>query len=194
MEFGLRSGPDIRVNVGYGVNKVNSSMQLTRAADYGVRVMIALAGMPDGGRESLGGLAGATGAPESFLSKVLQALTRAGLVSSWRGLGGGFEMSQGGRNATMRAVIEAIDGPIVLNVCLDDGRECARAACCPAHPVWVQAQQAMMAVLEGARISEMATPEGRRPAAEFAGFPMLGQCDCLASAEGLGAGELAAGR
>jgi DNA-binding IscR family transcriptional regulator len=91
-------------------------------------------------------------------------------------------------------VIEAIDGPIVLNVCLDDGRECERAACCPAHPVWVQAQQAMMAVLEGARINDMATHGARRPAGQFAGFPMFGQRDCLATAEGLGAGELARSR
>ena len=156
--------------------------------------MIALAGMPEGGRESLGGLAEATGAPESFLSKVLQALTHAGLVSSRRGLGGGFEMSQGGRNASMREVIEAIDGPIVLNVCLDDGRECARAVWCPSHAVWVRAQQAMMAVLEGARIGELATHDARRPEGQFAGFPMFGQCDSLAPAEGLGTEELAAGR
>jgi Rrf2 family protein len=181
------------VSVGDRVKRVNSSMQLTRAADYGVRVMIALAGLPEGGRESLVGLAGTTGAPESFLSKVLQALTHVGLVTSRRGLGGGFEMSPGGRNASMRAVIEAIDGPIVLNVCLADGRECARAAWCPAHPVWVQAQQAMMAVLEGARIGELAANAVRRPAAEFGGFTMLGQCDCLASKEGLGVGGLAAG-
>ena len=55
----------------------NSSMQLTRAADYGVRVMIHLAGLPQDGRVSLPALAEATGAPESFLSKVLQALARA---------------------------------------------------------------------------------------------------------------------
>lgn len=188
----MRSGPDMGVNIVDCVNKANSSMQLTRAADYGVRVMIALARMPEGGRESLVGLAETTGAPESFLSKVLQALTRAGLVSSRRGLGGGFEMSPGGRDASMRAVIEAIDGPIVLNVCLADGRECKRAAWCPAHPVWVQAQQAMMAVLEGARISELAAREAQGPAAEFAGFAVFGQSDCLAPAEGPGARELAA--
>ena len=191
---GVRTGsdPDMGVTVGDRVNKVNSSMQLTRAADYGVRVMIALARMPEGGRESLVGLAEATGSPESFLSKVLQALTHAGLVISRRGLGGGFEMSQGGRNASMRAVIEAIDGPIVLNVCLDDGRECGREAWCPSHPVWVQAQQAMMSVLEGSRISELAAQAVKRPAVECSRLTMLEQCDCLAAEEGLGAEELAA--
>ena len=47
----------------------------------------------------------------------------------------------------MREVIEAVDGAICLNVCLIPGRSCSRKAHCPAHPVWIEAQQAMMEVL-----------------------------------------------
>jgi Rrf2 family iron-sulfur cluster assembly transcriptional regulator len=135
--------------------KMSSSMQLTRAADYGVRVMVALAGAPEG-RISLPVLTQATGAPESFLSKVLQALARTGLINSRRGLGGGFEISQQGRDASMRKVVEAVDGPIELNVCLADGKACRRSAFCPAHPVWAKAQAAMLEVLDSARIGELA--------------------------------------
>ncbi len=141
--------------------KINSSMQLTRAADYGVRVMVALAEAPEGARVSLVSLTAATAAPESFLSKVMQALTRAGLVYSRRGLGGGFEMSPAGRDSSMRSVIEAIDGPIVLNRCLGEWTACKRQAWCPAHPVWVKAQAAMLDVLEGARIRELAVHEAK---------------------------------
>jgi Rrf2 family protein len=131
-------------------------MQLTRAADYGVRVMVALAGFPHGARVSLPELTRSTGAPESFLSKVLQSLARAALINSRRGQGGGFEIAEMGRAASMRAVIEAVDGPIVLNVCLCEGKSCRRKAWCPSHPVWAQAQGAMLAVLEGAHIQELA--------------------------------------
>jgi Rrf2 family protein len=93
------------------MERCHSSMQLTRAADYAVRVMIHLAKTPRGTRMSLPVLAGATGAPESFLSKVLQSLTRARLITSQRGPAGGFQMSAPGRQASMREVIEAIDGP-----------------------------------------------------------------------------------
>ncbi|MDR3799719.1 MAG: Rrf2 family transcriptional regulator, partial [Terracidiphilus sp.] len=82
----------------------NSSMQLTRAADYGVRVMIQLSAMAGNGRVSLPDLARSTGAPQSFLSKVLQSLTRAGLISSRRGQTGGFHISQRGAAASMREV------------------------------------------------------------------------------------------
>jgi Rrf2 family protein len=138
------------------MKKPNSSMQLTRAADYAVRVMIQLAASPAEQRVLLPDLAAATEAPESFLSKVLQALARGGLIDSKRGHAGGFQISNRGRRASMRDVIEAIDGPITLNVCLVSGRSCHRKAKCLAHPVWERAQIAMLNVLSEAMIAEMA--------------------------------------
>lgn len=131
-------------------------MQLTRAADYAVRVMVHLANLPPAQRAFLPDLAEATAAPESFLSKVLQALARAGLISSRRGKAGGFSILPRGREATMREVIEAIDGPISLNVCLNGGKDCERKSWCPAHPVWARAQRAMIDVLMSVTVSSMA--------------------------------------
>ena len=137
--------------------RCNSSMQLTRAADYAVRVMVYLATLPDAKRALLPDLARATDAPESFLSKVLQSLAHAHLISSRRGKLGGFSILPSGREASMHAVIEAIDGPICLNVCLNGSKECERKPTCPAHPVWARAQRAMLDVLTSATISSMAT-------------------------------------
>jgi len=150
------------------MKKPSSSMQLTRAADYGVRVMIQLTALKGNGRVSLPELARATGAPESFLSKVLQSLARAGLISSRRGQLGGFHISQRGAAASMRDVIEAVDGAICLNLCLIPGRSCSRKAYCPAHPVWIEAQQAMMEVLSRATIASLAAPVGSRAAQALA--------------------------
>jgi Rrf2 family protein len=131
-------------------------MQLTRAADYAVRVMIHLATLPPHERTLLPALAHATGTPESFLSKILQALCRAGLIASWRGQSGGFEILAAGREASIRTVIEAIDGPICLNICLISGASCTRKSFCPAHPIWASAQEAMLGVLNTARVADLA--------------------------------------
>jgi Rrf2 family protein len=131
-------------------------MQLTRAADYAVRVMVHLATLPPEKRAFLPDLAMSTAAPESFLSKVMQALARGGLITSRRGKAGGFAILERGREATMREVIEAIDGPICLNVCLNGGRDCERKSWCPAHPVWARAQRAMTDVLMSVTVSAMA--------------------------------------
>jgi Rrf2 family protein len=131
-------------------------MQLTRAADYAVRVMIHLAGLPAGTRTSRTELADAAGCPEQFLSKVLQNLTRTGLVISHRGNTGGFELPELHRHASVLEVVEAVEGPIHLNLCLTHDHACERQDWCPAHLVWVRAQQAMTEVLRMTSISELA--------------------------------------
>jgi Rrf2 family protein len=135
---------------------LTSSMQLTRAADYAVRVMIHLASQPEEHRSLLPALAKATDVPSSFLSKVLQTLGRAGMVTSRRGQQGGFEILPKGRAASIREVVEAVDGPINLNVCLIHGKGCDRSSWCPAHTVWSDAQSAMLAVLNASTITDLA--------------------------------------
>ena len=155
------------------MKRANSSMQLTRAADYAVRVMIELAALPADARVSLPSLARATGAPESFLSKVLQSLTRGEFITSQRGQSGGFRITLRGRQASMREVIEAIDGVICLNVCLMHGRSCPRKTRCPAHPVWERAQQAMLQVLSGSSIVAMAQASTGKPGHSASGIDVL---------------------
>lgn len=138
------------------MNKPSSTMQVTRAADYGIRVMIHLATLPAQERALLPTLARATGSPQSFLSKVLQSLCRAGFIASRRGQAGGFEMLPAGRKATVRTVIEAIEGPINLNLCLVSGASCKRKSFCPANPVWASAQEAMLGVLNTATVADLA--------------------------------------
>ncbi len=131
-------------------------MQLTRAADYAVRVMVHLAGLPPETRASRSELAQAAECPDQFLSKVLQSLTRANLVVSHRGNTGGFELAAKALGTSLLEVVEAVEGPIRLNLCLVSERACTRQAWCPMHGVWADAQEAMTGVLGRVTISQMA--------------------------------------
>jgi Rrf2 family protein len=120
--------------------------------------MVHLAGMPPGTRASRTDLAATAECPEQFLSKVLQNLTRAGLVISHRGNTGGFELSEEHRMASLLEVVEAIEGPIRLNLCLTSATACGRQQWCPVHSVWAEAQSAMTAVLKRVTISDLTQP------------------------------------
>ncbi len=139
-----------------GVHTWTNKMQLTRAADYAIRVMIHLAAFAPGTRASRAELATASECPEQFLSKVLQSLTRAGLVLSHRGNTGGFELAPAHRGATILEIVEAVEGPIHLNVCLGSENECSRQEWCPAYAIWNEAQNALTGVLRKASIGELA--------------------------------------
>src|SRR5690348_151487 len=119
-------------------------MQLTRAADYALRAMIHLAGLPAGRRVSSTELAEAADASEAFLAKVLQKLVVRGLVTSYRGQGGGFQLGKSAAEISILDVVESVEGPIVLNCCLHPSSAgCKRSSWCAAHIVWADAQRQM---------------------------------------------------
>jgi Rrf2 family protein len=126
--------------------------------------MIHLASLPVGSRPNRAELAAAAECPEQFLSKVLQNLTRAGLVTSHRGNTGGFELPRNRRNASLLEVVEAVEGPIRLNLCLTSNHACERQSWCPAHSVWAEAQGAMAEVLRNATIANLAQQVTREAA------------------------------
>ena len=138
------------------MSKLGSSLQINRSADYAIRALLHLAGVTEGERTLLPELAKSISAPESFLSKILQELCRAALVASSRGHSGGFAILPAGRNATIRSVIEAIDGPVRLNLCLPGKDFCEKRGNCPAHGVFVKAQLALLTALDAQTISDLA--------------------------------------
>ena len=131
-------------------------MQLTRSADYAIRVMIHLAALPEGSRANRETLARWAEVPGEFLGKVLQSLTKARLINSHRGSLGGFELARPSASISILDVVEAIEGPLQLNECLAADSACGRRWWCPAHLVWKDAQAAMVGVLRGASLELMA--------------------------------------
>jgi Rrf2 family iron-sulfur cluster assembly transcriptional regulator len=140
-------------------------MQLTRAADYGVRVMVHLASLSPGTRLNLAELADASDVSPSFLSKVLQQLVKAKFVTSSRGKGGGFALVFRETPPSLLDIITALDGLPPLNDCLkaDDG--CERRTWCGAHLVWIEAQRQLHAVLASASLDSLVTMTAVRRAA-----------------------------
>lgn len=131
-------------------------MQITRATDYAVRVMVHLAALPEGKKAQLNTLAEMTEVRGTFLSKILQRLVHQGFVSSYRGTGGGFCLKMPAEHVTLLQVIESMEGPTRLNVCIKEGPGCVRKSWCAVHPVWRDAQSALTNVLGGMSVAELA--------------------------------------
>ena len=118
--------------------------------------MIHLATLPSTRLISSAEMAAACSAPESFMAKVLQRLVARGLVESHRGQGGGFRLAVPPADVSMLEVVEIVDGPILLNSCVDPADHCEVASCCAAKPVWAEAQARVREVLAAARLDQLA--------------------------------------
>lgn len=148
-------------------------MQITRASDYAVRVMIHLATLPPRSKMQQAELSKATEVSGHFLSKVLQQLVRAQLIRSQRGSGGGFALALDAERVSLLDVVKAIEGPLRLNLCVENGPSCSRKSWCPAHQVWVAAQAAVVEVLGSASIASLATSVGSKAAYAWHRDPVL---------------------
>lgn len=130
-------------------------LQLTRDGEYAVRAVLYLATQPEGRFSLISEISEAQEVPRSYLSKIMQTLTRAGLVRSRRGAKGGFILARPAVSITLRETIEVMEGPIHLNVCLIREGECPRDKLCPVHPVWREAQRRLFEVLEGKTMADL---------------------------------------
>jgi Rrf2 family protein len=142
-------------------------MQLTRAADYGVRAMIHLASADPSVRVSLTELSEAADVSPAFLSKVLQRLVRSGLIASRRGKKGGFELLARDRAVSLLEILQALDGVPELNVCLQSSG-CPRSPWCGAHEVWGLAQARMRETLRAATLDQLVADSRSRQTAPSA--------------------------
>jgi Rrf2 family protein len=129
-------------------------MLFTKASDYAVRILCYLANTGDMVCRTHA-IAGGTGIPESFLAKILGQLSRAGFVRSHRGAHGGFQLARNSREITMLDVVEAVDGPVAVNLCR--GREpCEYQSHCPIESAWNEAESALRASLRAHTVDELA--------------------------------------
>ena len=131
-------------------------MEITRQADYAVRSMVHLAELPLDGRISTASISEAEGIPLPFLTKVISRLATAGLVTTSRGMGGGVSLARSPEKISLLQVVEAVDGPIVLNHCLLRPGACDHESHCAAHDVWSEIQSRLVTELGSVSMKDLA--------------------------------------
>lgn len=137
-------------------------MKITRQADYAVRAMVYLSELPLGRRVSTATISKAEDVPLPFLTKVISHLATAGLVNTSRGMGGGVSLARSPEEITLLQVIEAVDGPILLNRCLLRSGACEREPYCAAHDVWADIQARFIQDLDAVTMRELARRQAEK--------------------------------
>ena len=131
-------------------------MEISRRTDYGVRVILDLATLPPDHRTSTQEIAERQNIPSPFLAKIVSQLSLAGLVTTFRGAGGGVTLSRPAAEISLLHVIEALEGPIRLNRCLIEPDACPQNGHCPVHAIWAKAQSELTNLLDVATFDDLA--------------------------------------
>ena len=134
-------------------------MQITRQADYAIRAILYLARTDRSQLAATNLIAKAQHIPPSFLAKIVSQLSIAGLLHTSRGARGGVTLARDPKDITLLDVIEAIDGPILLNQCAGQGGACPIEGECPLRNVWCDAQDELENRLRRANFAQMISRE-----------------------------------
>jgi Rrf2 family protein len=113
-------------------------MILSKACEYGLRAMLYLAAHDPDGYEPIGTISDELGISFQFLTKTLQQLNDAGLVTTKRGPGGGVSLTRSPDAITLYDVVAAIDGTDLFEECILGLPGCGDAEPCPLHEQWTE--------------------------------------------------------
>ena len=132
-----------------------SLMQIPRRVDYGLRAIIYLSTQDPEKCCSIAEIARQQNVPKKFLEKIIQDLMRRGLIRSKRGSCGGYTLARMPDQISFYDVIEALEGPIAVNVCMNEELSCDQLPRCAMVGVWSEIQQKVTEVFTRTTLADV---------------------------------------
>ena len=134
-------------------------LKLTKKADYGLIALKHLAVNSGEVSSSAKAIAECYGIPLPLLAKILQKLTKLGMLQSLPGTNGGYKLARSASQITALEVIRAIDGPIILTSCFTPHGGCDLSEKCTVREPLRKVHEGILQLLNTITISDMSKDE-----------------------------------
>ncbi len=132
-------------------------IRISRLTDYGIVLLAHMAGHPQRVHTAAEAAAEAR-LPLPTVSKLLRALTKAGLLASQRGVKGGYGLAHPPAQITVARIVTALEGPIAITACTTGGpSDCAHERRCPVRGHWSLINLAVREALESITLADLAS-------------------------------------
>jgi Rrf2 family protein len=133
-------------------------LKINRQTDYAVRILLALAKESEGARLSSSEIQQKMLIPPALMPRIVAQLARAELVKTFPGREGGLRLPRPASQLTLKDVVEAFEGPILLSECLQVKGEddCPFQSNCPVRSKWGRVQVAMLREMAAITFEDLA--------------------------------------
>jgi FeS assembly SUF system regulator len=132
-------------------------LRVTRLTDYATLLLTVLAAAPDA-VFSATALAERTRLELTTVSKVLKLLAQADVVTSFRGVNGGYQLARAAAAINLFDVVQAIEGPLSLTECSNEHGRCEYQSSCGVSPHWRQINDIVSEALRQVSLAQLLTP------------------------------------
>jgi len=144
-----------------------------RSAQLALQASLLLALEPEGAPRRVSEIADELGVPRTYLAKVLQGLTRVGLLHAVRGPGGGVCLARSPREIRLWDVLSALEPTREFEQCFLGLGQCNEVQPCPLHDAWGPIRADILAMLQTKSLWEFASEAREKDV--LTGRPVSGQ-------------------
>ena len=137
-------------------------LRISRLTDYATVILATLAGDPTR-VQTAAALSEQTHIAAPTVSKLLKQLQRAGLVSSTRGLRGGYQLARPASEISAAAILDALEGPLALTDCSAGHGQCEIEQTCRVGRVWQRLNQVIRRSLYEVTLAQLAGLDPAQP-------------------------------
>lgn len=131
-------------------------MKISTKGRYALRLMVDLALNSGGGRPvSLRDVARRQELSDKYLEQIVTPLSRAGLVRSVRGAGGGYLLTRAPEEYTVGDILRPLEGDLAPVECATDTEYCDQCANCVTVELWQEIHRAISAVVDGTTLADL---------------------------------------
>ncbi|MFN7958353.1 MAG: Rrf2 family transcriptional regulator [Holophagaceae bacterium] len=109
---------------------------ISRQSDYAARLVLHLACLEPGTRVSIPEISKTRLLPAPFTRRIVGDLVKAGILNTLRGTGGGISLARPATRISLLDILEAVEGGVVLNACLEGGKPCVFGPGCLVQRAW----------------------------------------------------------
>jgi Rrf2 family protein len=130
-------------------------MVLSKSCNYALRAALYVAQQSRDGYVPINEICDQLNLSFHFVTKILQRLTQAGLLLSFKGPKGGVKLAKPAQEISMRHIVEAIEGPEIFTGCLLGLNMCSENQPCPTHDEWAPLREKMTALFEKTTLAKL---------------------------------------
>ncbi|HDS30714.1 MAG TPA: Rrf2 family transcriptional regulator [Firmicutes bacterium] len=129
---------------------------ISKSAIQAIRALTLLARLPENEFADARALAEKTGGASNYLGKLLQSLSRDGIVVSRKGLGGGFRLARPAKSISLLDIVDSIDPVVRWNGCFLGNENCSDENPCAMHKKWSKVRESYMKLLKKTSLADLA--------------------------------------
>ena len=141
-------------------------MKISTKGRYGLRILMDLALHQSEKPRLIRDIAKSQQISEKYISRLVIALRRAGMIRSVRGVNGGFHIAMKPEEITLLDVIEVMEGPLSIVDCVSAPGKCGQSANCAPREIWSKLNENIRDLMRQTTLADILTSYAKRNAAD----------------------------